>query len=56
MGFSLPSEIEDYRARIADFVVQDILPLEGDRANYDAHENIALQVLEALREKARAPD
>ena len=54
MDFTLSPEIEDYRARIADFVAQDILPLEQDRANYDAFENIALPVLDPLREKAKA--
>ena len=31
-----------------------ILPLEADKANYDAHENIALPLLEAARSKAKA--
>jgi acyl-CoA dehydrogenase len=54
MDFTIPAAIEDYRARIADFVERDVLPLEADRASYDAHENIRLDVLEPLRAKARA--
>ena len=30
------------------------MPLEDDRANYDDHENIRLDVLEPLRDKAKA--
>ena len=41
MDFQLPSDVEDYRLRIARFVDERILPLESDPAAYDAHENIA---------------
>jgi acyl-CoA dehydrogenase len=54
MDFTISPRIEDYRARIARFVEQEILPLEADRANYDPHENIRSQVLEDLRAKAKA--
>ena len=54
MDFALPPRIEDFRRRIARFVQDELLPLEEDRANYDPHENIRLDVLEALRDKARA--
>jgi acyl-CoA dehydrogenase len=54
MDFTIPAAIEDYRARIADFVEREVLPLEADRASYDAHENIRLDVLEPLRARARA--
>ncbi|MGQ3489420.1 acyl-CoA dehydrogenase family protein [Roseovarius pacificus] len=53
MDFTIPPRIEDFRARIARFVEDEILPLEADRANYDPHENIRTDVLEYLREKAR---
>ncbi len=53
MDFTIPPHIEDFRARIARFVEDEILPLEADRANYDPHENIRTDVLEYLREKAR---
>ncbi len=54
MNFEISPKVEDYRARIADFVSREILPLEEDRSSYDAHENIALPVLETLRAKAKA--
>jgi len=54
MDFTISPRIEDYRRRIARFVQDELLPLEEDRANYDPHENIRLDVLEAMRDKARA--
>ncbi|MDJ0857937.1 MAG: acyl-CoA dehydrogenase family protein [Dinoroseobacter sp.] len=54
MDFDLPGGLEALRARVADFVAQEVLPLEAERKNYDAHENIALPVLETARAKAKA--
>jgi acyl-CoA dehydrogenase len=54
MDFEISDRIEAYRARIADFVATKVLPLEADRNSYDAHENIALPVLDDLRAKAKA--
>ena len=54
MDFVLPPEIEDYRLRIRAFVADHILPLERERANYDAHENIAEDVLASERARAKA--
>lgn len=54
MDFTIFPRIEDYRRRVAAFVDAHILPLEADRANYDAHENIRIDVLDAVREKAKA--
>lgn len=54
MDLEISARIEAYRARIADFVAGEVLPLEADRNSYDAHENIALPVLDSLRAKARA--
>ncbi|MXX89519.1 MAG: acyl-CoA dehydrogenase [Boseongicola sp. SB0665_bin_10] len=54
MDFTIAARIEDFRARIARFVEDEVMPLEDERANYDAHENIRLDVLEQLRKKARA--
>lgn len=54
MDFSLPSHIEDLRLRVRAFVAEHVIPLEADRANYDDYENIRLEVLKPLREKARA--
>lgn len=54
MDFKISPRVEDYRARIATFVENSILPLEADRSNYDTHENIRLDIADKLRAKARA--
>ena len=54
MDFTLPPEIESLRRKVRAFVEEHVMPLEADRANYDAHENIRLGVLKPLREKAKA--
>lgn len=53
MDFTIPTHVEKLRRRIAEFVAQDILPLEADKASYDGHGNIAVPLLEKLRAKAR---
>jgi acyl-CoA dehydrogenase len=54
MDFTIPSAVEDYRARIAAFVERELIPLEADPHAYDPHENIRLDRLNDLRDKARA--
>ena len=54
MDFSLPPEIETLRRKARAFVDAHVLPLEAGRANYDAHENIRLDVLRPLRDRAKA--
>jgi len=54
MDFTLSPEIEDLRLRTRAFVEQYVLPLEADRTNYDEHENIRLDVLAPLQQKAKA--
>jgi acyl-CoA dehydrogenase len=54
MDFKISPRIEDYRARIAAFVEENILPAEADPAAWDAHGNIAHAPLADLRAKARA--
>lgn len=53
MGFSLPPGIEDVRARTRRFVEAHVLPVEADRAHWDAHENIAAEPLARLRDLAK---
>ena len=53
MDFTLPAEIEDYRAKVRAFVDEHIIPLEADRANYDAHDNIAPDILKKTQEKVK---
>ena len=54
MDFTIPPRVEDYRARIARFVADEVIPAEDDRANWDEHDNIRLDALEVLRDRARA--
>ncbi len=54
MDFTIPARVEDYRKRIADFVTRELIPLESDPTAFDAHENIALDVLAQMRAKAKA--
>ena len=54
MDFTISPEIEAVRARIADFVARELIPLESDPAAFDAHENIASGPLAAMRAKAQA--
>ena len=54
MDFSLSPEIDALRLKVRVFVEEHVLPLEADRTNYDAHENISPDVLKPLREKAKA--
>ena len=53
MDFALSPKVEEARLRIRHFVEEEILPLEADPANYDAHENIAHAPLERLKAKAK---
>ena len=54
MDFSLSPELERIRLKTREFVETEAMPLEADRCNYDEFENIRLDVLETLREKAKA--
>jgi acyl-CoA dehydrogenase len=53
MDFTLPADVEDLRRRVAAFVAERIIPLEADRANYDEHDNIRLDVLERVRAEVK---
>jgi acyl-CoA dehydrogenase len=54
MDFNLSPQAEEYRKKVRAFVDAEIIPLEADRASYDAHGNIAEGPLESVRAKARA--
>jgi acyl-CoA dehydrogenase len=54
MDFTIPATVEVVRARIAAFVEEELIPLESDKAAYDAHENIAHGPLAAVRARARS--
>jgi acyl-CoA dehydrogenase len=54
MDFRISPRIEDYRARIAAFVENELIPLESRPDSYDHHENINLALLDEMRSKAKA--
>ena len=54
MDFTLPPEHEEFRQRARAFIAEHVMPCEDDPANYDPHENIRTDLLDALRGKARA--
>ncbi len=54
MDFTLTSETDDFRKSIRAFVEKNILSLESDPATYDGYENIRDDLLDGLRDKARA--
>jgi acyl-CoA dehydrogenase len=54
VDFKLDERTESYRTRYREFVQQRVLPLEDDRASFDEHENIRLDMLESLRGEAKA--
>lgn len=54
MNFTISSDLELLRTRIAEFVADRIIPLEADPASYDAHQNINDSLLARLRSEARA--
>jgi acyl-CoA dehydrogenase len=53
MDFSLPPETDAIRRKVRAFVEDRLIPLEADRTNYDAHENIHPDVLRRLRAEAK---
>ena len=54
MDFTLSPEHEDLRQRVAQFVADEIMPVEADPASFDEHENIADEPMQRLRAKARS--
>ena len=54
MDFALSPEVEALCGRIRSYVDTRLIPLEADRANFDAHENIAMGLLQTLRAEVRA--
>ena len=54
MDFALPAATEKIRLRIRDFVAEELLPAERDPSNWGEGENIRLDRLEVLRQKAKS--
>ncbi len=53
MDFALSPDIADIAARTRAFVETRLIPLEADPRSYDEHENIRLDLLDAVRAEAR---
>ena len=54
MDFTLSAEVDAARLKARQFVIDEVLPVEADKNNYDAHENITLAALAPLRKKAKS--
>ncbi len=54
MDLSLTPELDALRRRVRAVIEREVMPLETDPAAFDSHENIALPLLEALRDKVKA--
>jgi len=53
MDFTLPPEIEELRQRTRAFVAEHVLPLEADPENFSEYENIPLNRIAPIQDKAR---
>ena len=53
MDFSISDELKALRARVRDFVEQEIIPLEGREDCIDEYRNIAPHALERVREQVK---
>jgi acyl-CoA dehydrogenase len=54
VDFALTSEIKSFCQRYRAFVAEHVVPVEANVASFDEHQNIALDVLEPLRARAKA--
>ena len=54
MDFSITPELEALRVRVRDFIAQEVMPLETRPESYNEYENIKLELVAPMREKARA--
>lgn len=53
MDFTISPKTETLRAKVRTFIEEEVIPVEEDRSNWDAHENIAEGPLKALRNRAK---
>ncbi|MEM8811876.1 MAG: acyl-CoA dehydrogenase family protein [Pseudomonadota bacterium] len=54
MDFTLPTEIDELRLKVREFIDATVIPLEDDPASYNEFENIRLELRDEVREKAKA--
>ncbi len=53
MDFSITPELEALRVRVREFIAEEVMPLETRPENYNDYENIKLELLVPMRERAR---
>jgi acyl-CoA dehydrogenase len=53
MDFQICNKTEEFRKQIAGFVEEEVMPIERDKTAWDRHENISLEALTTLRNKAK---
>ena len=53
MDFSLSDKHDALCLQVREFIDNEVLPLEASKDNYDAHENIKLDLLDTVRAKAK---
>ncbi len=54
MDFSISPELEALRVRVREFIADEVMPLETRPDSYNEYENIKLDLVASMREKARA--
>jgi acyl-CoA dehydrogenase len=54
MDFSITPELEALRLRVREFIAQEVMPLEARPESYNEYENIKLELVAPMRDKAKA--
>src|SRR5437016_1784855 len=53
IDYTLDPRVEALRRSITEFVAKELLPIEAEPSTYDEHDNIRIELLDALRAKAK---
>ena len=53
MDFSITPELEALRVRVREFIAEEVMPLETRPESYNEYENIKLELLVPMRERAK---
>ena len=53
MDFSITPELEALRVRVREFIAEEVMPLETRPESYNEYENIRLELLAPMRERAK---
>jgi acyl-CoA dehydrogenase len=54
MDFSITPELEALRLRVREFIAEEVMPLEARPESYNEYENIKLELVAPMRDKAKA--